>query len=348
MSENITHAHKIFSLLDEEYRLKKWTGQDPLLSRQMRLSQDILAVFAVRKTDGKHILYFQCNPEDAVKGHKYPAWKGITIDFSGFENPGMEGCYVRIEQGESSDNDVYFAVSEDLCLCLKDVERANLRFKLSTALERWKRFFSLRESIVLTREEQIGLFGELYLLRSMMKNGIVASNAISCWKGPYQGVYDFSLSNMSIEVKTTASKMPYKVHISNEMQLDDRLAGGILVLSFIAVQPSDSSGETLGDVVKDIVYFIEEDEASRSLFQDKIFGCGLGNSYIDRYISKYIIKEHGFYNVQENFPRILSKDLAKGLGDISYSLDISACSNYLMDEQQFWQIAKLYIKEDII
>ncbi len=348
MSENIMHAHKIFSLLDEEYRLKKWTGQDPLLSRQMKLSPDILAVFAVRKSDGRHVLYFQCNPEDASKGHKYPAWKGISIDFSGFENQGMEGCYVRIEQGESSDNDVYFAVSDDLCLCLKDVDRSNLRLKLSTALERWKRFFSLRESIALTREEQIGLFGELYLLHSMMQNGIAASKAISCWKGPYQGVFDFSFSNMSIEVKTTASKMPYKVHISNEMQLDDRLAGGILVLSFIAVQPSDSSGETLGDMVKGIAYFIEKDEVGRSLFQDKIFGCSLGHPYIDRYTSKYIVKEHGFYNIQGDFPRILSKDLAKGLGDISYSLDMSACSNYRMDEQNFWQIAKLHIKEDIV
>jgi hypothetical protein len=348
MSENIMHAHKIFSLLDDEYRLKKWTGQDPLLSRQMRLSQDILAVFAVRKTDGRHILYFQCNPEDASKGHKYPAWKGISIDFSGFENPSVEGCYVRIEQGENSDNTVYFAVADDLCLCLKEVERANLRVKLSAALERWKRFFSLRESIILTREEQIGLFGELYLLRSMIQNGIVASKAISFWKGPYQGVFDFSLNNMSIEVKSTASKMPYKAHISNEMQLDDRLAGGILVLFFIAVQPGDSSGETLKDVVKGIADFIENDEVGYSLFQDKIFGCGLGHSYIDGYTSKYIVKEHGLYNVQGDFPRILSKDLAKGLGDISYSLDMSACTNYRIDEQNFWQIARLHAREDIV
>jgi hypothetical protein len=60
--------------------------------------------------------------------------------------------------------------------------------------------------------------------------------AIACWKGPYHEVFDYSLNNMSIEVKTTAGKMPYKAYISNEMQLNDRLAGGTLALCFIAVQ----------------------------------------------------------------------------------------------------------------
>lgn len=343
MIANQMQAREIFAALDQECRLKKWTGQDPLLSRQMRLSQEILAVFAVRKIDRRHILYLQCNPEDAAKGHRYPEWKGISIEFSGFDNAGIEGCYVRIEQGEGSDDEVYFAVSDDLCSCLKGIERADLRKKLSEALERWRRFFSLRECIKLTREEQLGFFGELWLLRSMLQNGM-GLKAISCWKGPYHAVFDFSLQNMSIEVKTTAAKIPYKAYISNEVQLNDRLAGGTLALCFIAVQSSDSSGDTLADVVKGIEDYIESDESACSLFRDKIFGCGLGKPYIDSYAARYIVKEHAFFDVKEGFPRILSENLPNGLGDISYSLEISACSNYRIDEQEFWQIAKLHAK----
>ncbi|MFZ3171113.1 MAG: PD-(D/E)XK motif protein [Carboxydocellales bacterium] len=345
MMKNMMQAHEIFSALDQEYRLKNWTGQDPLLSRQMRLSQEILAVLAVRKTDGRHILYLQCNSEDAAKGHKYPALKGISIEFSGFDNAGIEGCYVRIEQREGSADEVYFAVSDYLCSCLEGIGRANLRKKLSEALERWRRFFSLRENIKLTREEQLGLFGELWLLRSMLQNN-VGLQAIGCWKGPYREVFDFSLHNMSIEVKTTAAKMPYKAYISNEMQLDDRLGGGNLALCFIAVQPNDSSGETLGDVVKGIEDYIESDETACSLFRDKVFGCGLSKPYIDSYAVKYIVKEHAFFNVKEGFPRILSENLPNGLGDISYSLEISACANYRINEQEFWQTAKLHTKEE--
>jgi hypothetical protein len=345
MMKNAMQAHEIFSALDQEYHARKWSGHEPLLTRQMRLSQEILAVFAVRKSDGRHILYLQCNPEDAKKECKYPAWKGISIDFSGFGNSGMEGCYVRIEQGEGSDDEVYFAVSDDLCSCLEGVEKSDLRKKLSDALERWKRFFSLRESIKLTMQEQIGLFGELWLLRSMLHNG-AGSQIIGCWKGPYHEVFDFSLQNMSIEVKTTAAKMPYKAHISNELQLDDRLAGGILVLCFVAVQVGESSGETLGDVVKSIEDYVKDDEVACGLFQDKAFGCGLGKPYIDRYTAKYIVKEHAFFNVGEGFPRILSKDLPNGVGDISYSLDISACGNYRIEDQEFWKTAKLHAKEE--
>ena len=346
MNKKLMKAHEIFSSIDHEYISKTWVGQDPLLSRQMRLSNEIMAVFAVRKVDGRHILYLQCNPEDATKGHKYPAWKGISIDYSAFDNAGIEGCYVRIEQSEGSDDEVYFAISDDLCSCLEGLERAKLRKKLSDALERWKRFFSLRESVRLTREEQMGLFGELWLLRSMFQSDI-GMKAIDCWKGPYHEVFDFSLLNMSIEVKTTGAKKPYKVYISNEVQLDDRLAGGALVLCFIAVQNSDSSGETLGDIVKSIECFVKDDEKAYSLFKDKVFGCGLIQPYIDSYTTKYLVKEYEFFNVREGFPRILSENLPIGLGDIKYSLEISACSNYRIDEQEFWQSVKLHAKEEI-
>jgi len=343
MINNMVQAHEIYYALDQEYHSKNWAGQDPLLSRQMKLSQEILAVFAVKKTDGRHILYLQCNPEDAAKGHKYPAWKGISIEFSGFGNTGMEGCYVRIEQSEGSNDEVYFAVSDDLCSCLKGIERDNLHKKLSEALERWRQFFSLRENINLTREEQLGLFGELWMLRSMLQND-VGLKAIGYWKGPYHAVFDFSLQNMSIEVKTTAAKMPYKAYISNEVQLNDRLAGGALALCFIAVQPSDSSGETLADLVQYMEDYIDNTETAYSIFLDKIFGCGLGKPYIDRYATRYIVKEHAFFNVKEGFPRILSENLPNGLGDISYSLEVGACVGFRIDDQEFWQTVKLHVK----
>ncbi|WP_418791785.1 PD-(D/E)XK motif protein [Phosphitispora sp. TUW77] len=344
MTINMMQAHEVFSALDQEYRLKKWSGHDPLITRQMKLSWEILAVFAVRKMDGRHILFLQCNPEDAAKGHKYPVWKGISIEFSGFDNSGIDGCFVRIEQREGSADEVYLAVCDDLCSCLEGIDRANLRKKLSEALERWRRFFLLRDSIKLTREEQLGLFGELWVLRSMLLND-VGLQAIACWKGPYHEVFDFSLNNMSIEVKATAASMPYKAFISNEMQLNDQLAGGTLVLCFVAVQPSDTSGETLGDVVKGIEDCIGIDETACSVFKDKIFGCGLGKPYIDNYATRYIIKEHEYFNVKEGFPRILGEDVPNGLGDISYSLEISACANYRMSDQEFWQAAKLHAKE---
>jgi hypothetical protein len=340
----IMSAHQIFSELDQEYIAKKQIGNDPLLSRQMRLSQEISAVFAVRKIDGRHILYLQCNPEDVAKGYHYPAWKGISIEFSGFDNADMKGCYIRIEQSQGSDDEVYFAVTDDLCCCLQDVESTELHNKLSSAMERWKRFFSLRDNVKLSREEQMGLFGELWLLRNLLQND-VGLQTISCWKGPYHEVFDFSLQNMSIEVKTSGTKLPYKAYISNEMQLNYKLAGGTLVLCFIAVQSNDSSGETLNDMVKYIEKHVKNDEIAYNLFRDKVFGCGLGNTYIESYTTRYIVKEHLFFNVEEGFPRIISENLPNGLGDISYSIEISTCAHYRMDEQAFWHTVKLHEKE---
>lgn len=342
---SVMKAHEIFSTLDQEYNAKKWTGNEQLLTRQMRLSDEILAVFAVRKSDGRHILYLQCDPEDAKKKYEYPAWKGISIEYSGFCNLGLEGCYVRIEQGEGSDDEVYFLVSDDICSCLSGIKKSNLRERLYYTLERWKRFFSLRNNIKLTVQEQMGIFGELWLLRCMLQNGI-SNRMIYCWKGPYHGVFDFSLQNMSIEVKTTASKLPYKVKISNELQLDEQVAGGVLILCFIATQMGEAAGETLDEIIKCIENFVIEDELAYNLFQDKLLECGLVRSYIKNYTTKFLIKEFAFYNVKEGFPRILSKDLPNGVGDISYSVDISACKPYRIKDQEFWDMIKLHAREE--
>jgi hypothetical protein len=344
MIKNTMQAHKVFFALDQEYRTKNWIGQDPLLSRQVQLSQEILVVYALRKVDGRHVLYIQCDPDDAARGHKYPEWKGISIQYSGFENPGIGGCFIRIEQAEGNDDDIYFAVADDLCSCLNGVLRVNLRKSLSLTLERWQRFFSLREKIRLTKEEQVGLFGELWLLREMLNHDL-GFPAIGYWKGPYREVFDYSMQNMSIEVKSTSTKMPYKAYINNEVQLDDGLAGGTLILCFVAVQTNESSGETLADIVQFIEEFVKSDEAAYRLFQDKIFGCGLGSAYINSYIMHYIIKEQAFFNVEEGFPRILKRNLQNGLGEISYSLDISACGKYKIGENDFWRIAKLHAKK---
>jgi hypothetical protein len=82
------------------------------------------------------------------------------------------------------------------------------------------------------------------------------------------------------------------------------------------------------------------------MFQDKIFGCGLGYPYIDSYTSHYIVKEHILFNVKEGFPRILSAGLPNGLGDLSYSIEIGACTYYKIDKQEFWQNANLHTKEN--
>lgn len=337
MNNRITSARDIFAALDSDHRSKKWSGQEQLLTRQMKLSDEINCIFGVRKLDGRHVLFIKYSPENAIQVQSLPTWKGIEIEYSMFNNPGIDGNYIRIGQSDISDNEVYFAVCDDLCKNLEGISIKDLKTHLEAVLERWKRFFALRGRISLSREEQLGLFGELWLLRNMLEKGF-GYQAIKSWKGPYHGIFDFSMPGMSVEVKTSTAKAPYKAYISNEVQLDERIAGGELVLFFIAVQPSESSGESLADIVSFIESIVSASSVSLQLVQDKLCGVGLGKSYIDNYKTKYIVKEINYLRVHENFPRIILSNLSSGIGDISYSIDISACERFKIDEETFWII----------
>ena len=97
----------------------------------------------------------------------------------------------------------------------------------------------------LSREKQQGLFAELkFLLKLISSTQISNHNAVESWKGG-ENHHDFQFKNRVVEVKSTTSKEPKKVKISNEKQLNDTDLD-CLMLSIFSQQYS--GGETLGDL----------------------------------------------------------------------------------------------------
>ena len=68
----------------------------------------------------------------------------------------------------------------------------------------------------LSREIQLGLFGELYIL-DLVAELIGWKNALESWKGPDSGLHDFVFKDSSVEVKTTETDPP-KIYVDNPEQ----------------------------------------------------------------------------------------------------------------------------------
>src|SRR5262249_35690013 len=71
-------------------------------------------------------------------------------------------------------------------------------------LARWRRFWSLMPRSLLSRSDQIGLFGELWFLRVWLLPH-AGPAAIDRWRGPAGSRHDFEWPGRSMEVKATAS-----------------------------------------------------------------------------------------------------------------------------------------------
>ena len=73
----------------------------------------------------------------------------------------------------------------------------------------------------LTREEHIGLWGELYVFTEFMIALHPLTDAIKYWIGPDQKKQDFTLNDLAIETKTTMSGDSARIQISSLEQLDN-------------------------------------------------------------------------------------------------------------------------------
>jgi hypothetical protein len=73
----------------------------------------------------------------------------------------------------------------------------------------------------LSPESEIGLVGELTLLRVIIDAGVPPVTAIESWVGPFDGVQDFNLGTGSLEVKATLSMTGFPAKIGSLEQLDD-------------------------------------------------------------------------------------------------------------------------------
>jgi len=199
-------------------------------------------------------------------------------------------------------------------------------------LGRWLRMMKRKGIGALSREKQIGLYGELLVLSYMLAPAVGWGEAVQGWTGPSGGFQDFQLAGLGIESKTLSASRPQTLKISSERQLDNNGLSALLI-AHMAVDLVQGSGQTLPDLV-DAVRGELGDGGLRELFDSRLFEVG----YLDIHAAVYVA--HGYtqrsltwYHVTPGFPSLTERDLRPGLGRVQYVLDASACAPFTVAEE---------------
>ena len=108
----------------------------------------------------------------------------------------------------------------------------------------------------MSKEEQMGLFSELKVLRDYLIPKYGYSDSIHSWVGALGDKQDFLLENLAVEVKSYRMTSGHSVWISSKEQLNSDK--NPLYLFACALNEVDS-GETIGDLVKSISEKIEHE-----------------------------------------------------------------------------------------
>ncbi len=251
--------------------------------------------------------------------------------------PEKDSVHLSLKLENREYRDVFTSLCADLSGDLVEAVDDKREIVLAAFLDRWTKFFERYGLRGLSPEKQRGLFGELIWLRTLFGKDIGSITALNSWKGCERGYHDFEINGQVVEVKTTMTKEPRRVRISNERQLDDRglISLHLLVLTLIK---SENGGESLPDLVDSIMTAVASAPGGRRRFEQCLSAAGYLDIHTHLYTDTYMVKKEELLKVEEGFPRIT--DIPDGLGDIRYSLVVSAASSFLSDTDDYLALVR--------
>ena len=264
-----------------------------------------------------------------------PKLSNITITL----HSGLGGRSELTDTLTSSDYlQLFRALCADLISSTRFMKRADERHAMSAVVARilrWQGLLGRKRGGVLDSCEQLGLFGELVILRDIFLARTDAFSALSAWRGPSGAEQDFQFAGWLFEVKSQMVSSDRLIRISSAHQLD--LVSGNIGLFHQVFSTSDEAageGRTLRQLVDDIRQLVlDASPAAVDLLQARLMEAGY--EPLEEYdVHRLVLTGRNAYEVAEYFPRISASDLRTGVSNVRYDLAPEACSAFRMEEEE--------------
>ncbi len=255
-----------------------------------------------------------------------PRWKGMRFALVELDVPEDRTRHIRLFLLSREHIAIFTQVCTDIVDSLEGIPDNESRIgSLQACLDRWSSFFSRYGTEGLSGEAQRGLFGEIIVLSKIIDMVDNPRMAIETWKGADHSTRDFERNDRAIEVKTTMTKEPSRVIIQSERQLDDfgLTSLALYVLHLVTVE---RKGKSLPEIVDEVRVQISGIVNAEALFESLLRRAGYLDIHAILYTRRYLVKKEEAFTVRDGFPRITS--VAPGIGDLRYSLLLSACSPF--------------------
>jgi len=232
---------------------------------------------------------------------------------------------ILINLADNSLSSIFAVLCEDLFQTVSTIEQEPVLIQaLQNRFIQWKELFIMAKGPGLNLEKQIGLFGELHLLKKLLLQTKLFAEVLSIWTGPETGIRDFEKDNCAIEVKTTHTHNHQKIRISSERQLDTALLQ-YLYLFHLSIEKRNSDENTINTIIEEIYSILGHNKLLGNILKRKLISVGYFDHHHYLYQNmSFLIREEDFYKIENSFPRIEEKDLMKGVGDVKYSIILTS------------------------
>ncbi len=214
---------------------------------------------------------------------------------------------------EAAHADLFATICVDL---VTTVEQADPRMGLHLVIDRleaWRAF--LRASQRMSRREQIGMLGELFVLRELLQRD---SRLLDVWTAPDAALHDFEHAGHALEIKTVCGPGSH-LTISSVDQLD---SSGLDRLDLLHVRVFETP---IGSTIEDLVQVIGSqlpDEDRRRRFQNALLRRGIApDDTLALHGIRVAVYQITPFRIDDAFPRVARSTLPPAVVDVSYILD---------------------------
>ena len=190
----------------------------------------------------------------------------------------------------------------------------------------------------LTLNEQIGLFGELWVLQNVLIPSI-GSRACYLWSGPDSERHDFIGATAHIEVKST-TKSEDRHEISRIDQLRAPTGKKLLLVS-IQLERSEAGEKTLEKLIDEIIDALGLDSKAIDAFELRLSKIGWHDGLRQSSsLRRFNLRDALFFEVEGTFPRLPDDYVPpRGIVSIKYTIDVSSRS--VLDKDEINSLVKL-------
>lgn len=234
--------------------------------------------------------------------------------------------YLILKNNE--DLEIFTALCCDLIAISVDYSDQEKLFDIILSrLRQWQRFLSKGASLALNQQLQMGLFTELSFMYDYLARSYDIDQAISFWTGPDRDKKDFSTAHSFIEIKSLISSKTPSIIISSLHQLESFAKPLYLGVYHLT---RNELGLSAFDMISNILEIINNSELSNR-FINQLCNYGYFHGLTLPPNTKWSIDATIFYEVSDNFPKLIPSNIAVEIVDATYSIDMSRCQQHRVD-----------------
>jgi hypothetical protein len=207
---------------------------------------------------------------------------------------------------------------------------------LARSLRNW--YAILRHPETLSEERQLGLFGELWLLRRLL--GTMGHAAVKSWTGPRRQSHDFRLATIEFEVKTTAGSQ--RLHTINGLDQLVPSPGFSLFILSLQVTHGGTGGWTLAEFIAETAASLRHEAEATREFIELLELAGYRQKDAALYTRRRrLLGPPLLVCVADGCPRLTTDALAalplsfstERIRDVTYQIDVAGMGSFDGDEE---------------